>query len=40
MLCLNDDSHDCFDIHVAYITDREFVVITMNMYKQYRLRRS
>jgi len=40
MLCSDDDSHDCFDIHVAYITDNASGVVTMNMYRQYRLRRS
>jgi len=40
MFCLDDDSHDCFDIHVAYITNSASGVVIVNRYIQYRLKGS
>lgn len=40
MFCLDDDSHDYFDINVAYITDSASGVVMVNMYTQYMPRES
>jgi len=33
MFYLDDDSYDCFDIHVSYTTDNAYGVVIVNMYR-------